>query len=116
MIVQSLISTAIATGDNPGGVNPTAVTAATYAITATEVFVKADTTSNAIAFTAPSPAVRGRKFTIKKISTDANAITLVQNASEKIENTAATYTCIGSTLAARYDWTFESDGTDWWLV
>lgn len=98
--------------DNPAGVT-TPVTSTAYSISNTESYLFCDSTANAIVLKAPSPAYRGRSFTVHKSSTDANAISVSQFASEKIGGTAATYICPGSTGTSKRSWSFISDGTDW---
>jgi hypothetical protein len=102
-------------GDASAGIVATAKTS-NFSVGASETYLRLDTSSGAIAATAPSPAVAGRRFTLKKISTDANPVTLVQNASEQIEGVAATFTCPGSTFANKPSYTFESNGTNWDMV
>lgn len=102
---------------NMTGVNSTVVTTATYAISSVETWLRADTTSNLVAFTAPNPAeFKGRAFAIKKSNTGANGITLTPYASETIEGAAGTYTLLGSTLANLPSYVFVSDGTNWWIL
>lgn len=81
----------------------------------TQAFV--DTTGGVSSVTLPDPtgSNTGRQFSITKINTGTNKITLVRAGSEKINTVAASYDLPGSELGALGRWHVSSDGTDWWV-
>lgn len=77
--------------------------------------IPCNTTGGAFSITLPlGGAPKNFRFTIKDpLGTfQTNALTIVRNGSEKIENVAASFIC-----NQKYGvYTFETDGTDWWIV
>lgn len=94
-------------------VNQVTVTAATHTILRTEFYVMVDTTSNAITLTLPNPTGYNT-IIIKDIAGNlsVNQLTVARFGSEKIETLAASKT-FQSNFGA---WTFQSNGTDWFLT
>lgn len=99
-----------------------AITASTYSIPTSLEEINFDTTSNAITATLPlgSAALKGKKFILRKITTDGNFVTIATSGSQFIGyNSSITSTVIhkqGETIAllwdgSRWQWT---DGSDGW--
>jgi hypothetical protein len=88
-----------------------------YTLSVDDDVVHVDSSAGAVALTVPSPLLK--RWKIKKVGTGTNAITIVRAGSEKIENTAATYTLPGSVLAPSLTqplaWELYGDATDWWI-
>lgn len=89
------------------------VTAA-YTLVATDKTILANATTGAFAVTLPaaSSVVSGRPYTVKKIDSSANAVTLTASGADKIDG-AAIYA-----LGVQYQYAaVESDGvSNWWIV
>lgn len=92
---------------------PSTITATTYTVAAADVFIRVDTTSNAITITLPDPTTSRRWIQFKDVTGNlsTNNLTVARFSSEKIDNVAAS-----KVFATNYgSWTFQSDGTNWWL-
>jgi hypothetical protein len=89
-------------------------TTASYAITDTDNTVLADATGGALTITLPAPsaAIAGRIYTIKKIGTgDINNAVTIQPGAGTIEG--------GANYMIYNDWTFitiQTDGTNWYII
>jgi len=93
--------------------NQVTVTAATYTITASNFLVLVDTTSNAITLTLPNPTGYATIYIKDKAGNLAtNNLTVARFGSEKIEGLAASKVFQSAWGA----WTFQSNGTDWFLL
>lgn len=91
---------------------PSIVTASTYTVGASDVYVRVDTTSNAIALTLPAASTR-YAFFLKDVGgvLETNNLTLTRAGSEKIENLSS-----NKILSTNYGgWLIWSDGTDVWI-
>jgi len=91
---------------------------ADYTMDLTDGVILVNTASSAITITLPtalsaynSTKFYGQQFTVKKITTDANAVTVTPPGSELLDG--GTVTLAGGT---RDSTTFISDGTKWWVV
>jgi hypothetical protein len=80
-------------------------------LTSVHQVVLVDASSGAITMSLPSAVTYvGPGFTIKKIDSSANAVTIAANGSETIDETTT------RVLAMQYDAVeLMSDGTEWWL-
>jgi hypothetical protein len=89
-------------------INGTAKTT-TYTATISDSTIQCDATSGAFTVNLPTASgIPGRLYTIKKIDSSANAITVDGNGSETIDGATT------KSLAAQWDWiTVQSDGTNW---
>lgn len=85
---------------------------ANYTITSTDEVVLGDATSGDITITLPLAAdVTGRAFTIKKVDSSANIVTVDANGAETIDGTTT------FDLAFQYDYVkLLSDGTEWFII
>jgi hypothetical protein len=89
-------------------------TTTSYAINDTDNTVLADATSGALTITLPAPsaAIAGRIYTIKKIGTgDINNAVTVQPGAGTIEG--------GANYMIYNDWTFitiQTDGVNWYII
>ncbi len=94
---------------------PVAVSASQAIVsTVSGIVYNVTTASAAVALTLPAAPVNGFTFTVKDVGGNltTNAITIVRAAAESIEGLAATYTC-----EANYgNWTFQFNGTNWYLI
>ena len=84
----------------------------TGAVTINDAIIFVDSTAGAVALTLPSPAAVGAGFRLEvwDIADNANAITLVKHASEKINFSTSAYTVTqGSSVIV------ETNGTDWYV-
>lgn len=72
------------------------------------------TASAAVALTLPASPANGFTFTVKDVGgiASVNAITIVRAGSENIEGLGATYSCEANYGA----WTFQFNGTDWYII
>lgn len=88
------------------------ITSATYTITTANVFIRVDTTSNAITLTLPDPATR-HAFFLKDVGgiLETNNVTMDRFGSEAFEDLLN-----DKILTTNYGgWFIWSDGTDWWM-
>lgn len=85
---------------------------ATTTLTVSDDLLLADATSGAITVNLPAVAsLPGREFTVKKIDSSANAVTLDGNASETIDGSTT------AALASQYDSVrISNDGSEWWVL
>ncbi|MCM8797615.1 MAG: hypothetical protein NC923_07080, partial [Candidatus Omnitrophica bacterium] len=83
-----------------------------YTLTATDSTILGNANSGAITLTLPTTSgITGRIYTIKKIDSSTNAVTVDGYGSETIDG-AATYS-----LSAQYKYvTIQSDGTNWVII
>lgn len=83
-----------------------------YTLTATDAIITADATGGAFNVTLPTAAsITGRQYTIKRINTGANAVTVNTTSSQTIDG-ATTYS-----LSAQYKYvSVVSDGANWLIV
>jgi hypothetical protein len=83
-----------------------------YTLTDYDDVVLGDATSAAFTLTLPAAASNtGLEYSIKKIDSSANAVTIDGNASETIDDSTT------RVLSSQYDSvTIVSDGTEWWIV
>jgi len=92
---------------------PFAKKTAAYTLTAADNLIAADATTAAFAVTLPASnsLTAGRSYTLKKIDSSANAVTLTAAGTDKIDG-AATYA-----LATQYKYvTVTTDGVSNWLI
>lgn len=84
----------------------------TYTATSADYTIKNDATSGAITINLPTASgISGRIYTIKKVDSSGNAVTVDPNGSETIDG-AATYS-----LATQWKYvTIQSDGTNWIVI
>ena len=88
------------------------VTSATYTITDNDYVILVDATAAPVTVTLPTAVGReGRIFEVKRISTNANTVTLDGAGAETIDNSAnQIYTLAYVSL------TVYSDGSNWWII
>lgn len=117
MGIDNRLLTLKGASENLGGVNTVVYDAvANYPLSDIEDLVFADTSSNAVAYTAPDPSVKARAVTIVKTNADATGITVAAYDAETFNGAAGPYTLPDSDAAAQGSWTLTSDGTNWWLT
>jgi hypothetical protein len=88
------------------------VKTAAYTLTTSDTVILASASSGAFKLTLPSSAnVFGQQYTIKKIDSTTNAITVAPVSSQKIDGAAS------RTLSAEYDYlTIIADGANWQII
>lgn len=90
------------------GIKTITVADTPYAVGATDAVILVDTTGGAVTVNLPAAAVAGRTLTIKKVSSDVNAVTLDGNGAETIDGQTT------QLLTAQYmSLTIISDGVGW---
>ena len=84
-----------------------------YTLVDADVTILANTTSAGFTLTLPTAVGRsGKFFRVKKISTDANTLTIATTGGQTIDGASS----ITSALTTRPFWTLQSDGANWWIV
>lgn len=83
-----------------------------YSVTSADSVLLCDATSGSLTLTLPSATgITGRQYTIKRISSGANTVTVAAQSGETIDG-AATHV-----LGTQYGFiTVVSDGSNWWVV
>jgi hypothetical protein len=99
----------------PVTMSQTGIKTASYSIASTDYLIYCATAGGAFNLQLPNPTTYSKQVWVIK-NTDgyfeANPVTLLQYASEKIENIAAS-----RTLTTNYgSYTITNDGTNWWLL
>ena len=98
--------------DKKGVLRSVTTETASTTLDSTDDVVLVDASGGAITITLPAAATdTGREYTIKKIDTSANAVTVDGNGSETIDN--ATTAVLGRPYDAIQ---IVSDGTEWWIL
>lgn len=85
-----------------------------YPIVATDETLLVTTTGGAVTVTLPLAPVDGRTVTVKRITTDANAVTINRNG-QAIEGAAANLVLAGGNTAS-VTLTYDSVSLSWWIV
>ncbi|GIX04970.1 MAG: hypothetical protein KatS3mg114_0839 [Planctomycetaceae bacterium] len=83
-----------------------------YSVTSTDSVLLCDATSGALTVTLPTAAgITGRQYSIKRISSGANTVTVAAQSGQTIDGTAT------RVLGTQYETvTVVSDGSNWWVV
>jgi hypothetical protein len=95
-----------------GGIGPATLVDADYTIKATDFVLLVDATAAPVTVTLPTAVgIEGRTYEVKRVSSNANTVTLVGDGSETIdESTEQIYTLPYVSL------TVYSDGGNWWII
>lgn len=94
-----------------GGYGPIATKINTYTATVRDRSLLCDTTSSGFTVTLPTPSeARGLEFSVKKISSDSNTLTVAVNGGFNID-TGLTKTTTGQ----NYGWIFVSNGSQYYV-
>ncbi len=96
------------------GVYGRATKTANYTITAADFTILADTTAGAFAITLPAAPTDGEIHNVKKISADANVLTIARNG-KNIEGGAADI-AIDSSGRLNYQLQYDSNSGGWWIL
>ena len=91
---------------------PTSSASADYTVNVNDAFIPVDASSAAVTVTLkPAAEAKGKRLTIKKIDSSANAVTVDGDGSETIDGaTTAVINCQYESICLM------SDGTEWWVV
>ena len=84
-----------------------------YAVTATDYQIDVDTSGGAVTVTLPASPTNGRELNIKKITTDANVLTIACN-TKNIEGAASDVTT-SSGARPNYAIQYDSTAAGWWI-
>lgn len=95
-------------------VNPVSTATATksgnYTATNADVTIFVSTTGGAVTIKMPAAPVNGKLVNVKKITSDANTITVDGNGNN-VEGAATQ-----ATTAALISWQMQFDGSVWWVI
>ena len=95
-----------------GGIGPATHVSADYTITDTDFVILVDATAAPVTITLPTAVGReGRIFEVKRVSSNANTVTLDGNGGETIDNSTEQIYSLPYVSLTVY-----SDGTEWWII
>ena len=112
-VLTSNGTTATWSASSGGGGNPSVVSkTTTYTITTSDSTVLCDATSAAFTVTLPTAvSVSGKTYTVKKIDSSTNAITIATTSSQTIDTIST------QTLGIQNAWlVMQSDGSNWQII